>query len=409
MALPSLFIPNTALLVLGLGLNCTIGYGTVFYSFSLMSLELETAFSWPAEFIYGIYSLGILLSGIAAPFIGRYLDRWGVRYLMSVGSLLVALSFFGLATMSTKTEFVIYLLLMEVFSVLVLYESAFVALAHAAGQRARLPITQITLIAGFASTIFWPLISWMLSYMDWRSVYWILGVMHVIICLPLHIFLLVKVKKPTIDTQCNTDAQQKNVQNTQDFIERFSLSPIKVEILISIAFGFVAFCFTGLQIHLFGIMQALSVTDKLALLAGVLVGPFQVVSRAADMLLGQKLNPVYLGILSIASMLLGVLLLMSSIISAYTVLIFAVAFGFGQGLTSIVRGAVPLYIFGEHNYGTITGRMNGIRMIMTALAPVSFSLIMGWFGVLQVLTMMLVGMLISAAILYRLRGNETVA
>ena len=199
------FIPGTRALVLGLGLNCTIGYGTVFYSFSLMSLQIEDVFGWSSEFIYGIYSLGVLLSGLIAPVIGRYLDRYGVRYLMSAGSIIVAISFFGLATMSNQWEYILWLLLMEVFSILVVYESAFVALTHAARTQARLPITQITLMAGFASTIFWPLISWLLSIVDWRTVYIILALLHIVVCFPVHFWVLKILKMPSND--------QKNTAN----------------------------------------------------------------------------------------------------------------------------------------------------------------------------------------------------
>lgn len=383
-------------LVLGLGLNCTIGYGTVFYSFSLMSLQLENTFGWSSEFIYGIYSLGILFSGLAAPFIGAYLDRWGVRYLMSFGSIVVALSFFGLATIENQWEYILWLLLMEIASILVLYESAFVALTHAAGKKARLPITQITLMAGFASTIFWPLISWLLSITDWRMVYIIIGLLHLFICLPVHFILLKNCKRLVIEKP-HADATT-NQQITKNPLWR-------IELMLSIAFGGVAFCITGLQIHIFGMMAELQISEQLAVLAGVLIGPSQVVSRFADMLLGQRINPVYLAILSVSSMLLGMFMLLGSIISPYTVLLFAIAFGLGQGMTYIIRGAVPLYIFGPDNFGAITGRMNGVRMVLTAIAPVSLAMAIKWLGAEQSLLLLMLGMLASIFLLYSVKHS----
>jgi MFS family permease len=148
----SWFIPNTLPLVLGLGVNCTIGYGTVYYSFSLMSLEIENHFGWSSEFIFGIYSLGILLSGLVAPIIGRYLDLWGARYLMSFGSLAVACCFLGLSQMNSPLEFIFFLLLIEILLTLIVYESAFVALTQVAGKKARLPIQKKLIACRFISS-----------------------------------------------------------------------------------------------------------------------------------------------------------------------------------------------------------------------------------------------------------------
>ncbi len=318
-----IFVTNTLFLVLGLGLTCTIGYGTVYYSFSLMSLEIEQAFGWSSEFIFGCYSLGIFLSGLAAPVIGRYLDLWGAPYLMSAGSLVVALCFLGLSQMDSRFEFIFFLLLMEVLLTLIVYESAFVAITHAVGQQARLPITQITLMAGFASTIFWPLISWLLTITDWRSTYLILGAMHILICLPIHFLLL---KSASSGRNANKEDKGKKV------------APItKVEVMVAIALGVVAFCISGIHVHLFNILSALSVTDKIAVLVGVLLGPMQVVSRLIDLLFAQRYNPIYLGIISISCMLLGVVFLLFAFVGLQAVVLFSLAFGLGQGLTYITR------------------------------------------------------------------------
>lgn len=399
------FTKKDYLLIIGLGISCTIGYGTLFYSFSLLSLEFEKTFSWSSEFIYGIYSLGILLSGIAAPFIGHRLDRLGVYRPMAVGSFVVAMSFYCLSLVETKAQFIAALLLMEIASILVLYESAFVALTHYFGQKARSAITQITLIAGFASTIFWPLISYLLSISDWRVIYIFMALLHLLVCLPLHIFLLKPIQRPTkkIDKRVSDNIDvQKNIKEKSDRQKNR-----KLEAILSISIGSMAFCIAGLQIHLFGIMSSLQFSEKLAVIVGSLIGPSQVIARFADLLLGKLIQPINLGIISIGSMALG---LAALIFSAYfmplTILLFAIFFGFGQGLTYIVRGTIPLYLFGPNSYGAITGRINGLRMIMTALAPISFSIIIEAFGSIPLLTLLCFIMLISIGLLHYLKTTS---
>ncbi len=381
-------------LVVALGINCTIGYGTLLYSFSLLALEIEKEFLWSSEFIYGVYSLGLLLGGVLAPFLGKALDRWGVRIPMSLGSLLMALCLIGLSMMDGRISFMFFLLLLEALSMLVLYEAAFVALAHVAGQSARLPITHITLMAGFASTIFWPFISWLLTWMNWREVYLVFALLHLAVCLPLHAFVLQRGRPQNKHVGVSTDADKSRPTIRW-----------KAEIILSLSVGLVAFCVNGLQIHLFSLLASLQVSHVIAVFAGALIGPFQVVSRIADMLLVKKINVVLLGVLSSLSMLVGILLLLITPWgSAYSILVFAAFFGLGQGLTYIVRGAIPLYLFGEKNYGSITGRINGVRMIMTAISPISFSLGMEYMGVPQTLVLVCVCLFVSAILLYVLQA-----
>ena len=380
--------------MLGLGLNCTIGYGTLFYSFSLLSIELEQAFGWSKAFIYGVYSLGILLSGLASPFIGKALDKFNTRAPMTLGSFLITIILLCLSLIQTQWQFVLSLLLMEVVSLLVLYESAFVALSHFRGQQARLPISQITLMAGFASTIFWPLVAWLIEISDWRVTYQVMALMHLCICLPIHFFLLKPIVSPNIEQQISrkVSAQPSNGSKNYHW---------KIELLLAFAFGLVAFCIAGMQLHLFSIMSSLQLPETLALLAGVLIGPCQVASRLAEVFFGRLINPIMLAIVSMLAMLIGVFALyLSGVISSELVFIFAAGFGAGQGLSYIVRGAVPLYLFGEGNYGAITGRINGIRMVMTAAAPVSFAIIISLFDVITVLGLVSLLMVLSILLLF---------
>jgi MFS family permease len=437
-------------LVICLGINCTIGYGTLLYSFSLLSLEIEESFGWSTAFIYGVYSLGILLGGIAAPFLGKALDRYGAQYLMAAGSLIMACCLYGLSIFNSKIEFVVYLLLLEVLSILVLYESAFVAIVKAIPTKkyktqthtqtknsdgslvtkikesTRLSITQITLMAGFASTIFWPLIAYLLSITHWRDVYVMMSLLHLMVCFPLHLYCLrappkshldkVKKNNDKIDSKRLLDSVEErsikeDLVEEKSFVKKLRISgqQWKTELLLALSFGGVAFCVNGLQIHIFSIMKMLTVEHGLAVLAGSLIGPFQVVSRLIDICLSSRITPIFLGALSTICMLCGLFFLVSaSVISGYAVLLFAIFFGMGQGLTNIVRGSIPFYLFGDKHYGEITGRINGVRIIMTAIAPLSLSMLMNHTSVEVVLMLLSICLSISLWILICLRNRQRV-
>ncbi len=377
-------------LVFGLGITCTIGYATVLYSFSLLSIEIEKAFNWTNEFIFGVYSLGVFLTGLVATYVGRLIDRQGARLPMCMGSILVSLSFFGLSIMDSKVEFVFFMLTLEVVSILVIYESAFVALTQSMGQEARKAISQITLIAGFASTIAWPLISELLKYTDWRGVYVCMALLHICVCLPIH-WLVVK---PIVSHKYR---HKPDSQVTHDIgVGRDRVT----EVLIAVALGLAAFTVVGLQIHLFVIFDHLHVSERIAIIAGALIGPFQVISRLTDMFLTRYITAYHVGLISISAMTIGLMFLIATqAITPLSALLFAIFFGIGQGLTNIVRGALPLQFFGVSGYGKITGRMNKYRLFLTALAPISFAYVIDRVGVLALIICLIAVCIVSAGLL----------
>ena len=175
---------------------------------------------------------------------------------------------------------------------------------------------------------------------------------------------------------------------------------------MALSFGGVAFCTSGLHIHLFTIMHALSIHDALAVLAGSLIGPFQVVSRVMDIFLARRITPILLGAISIMLMVCGFFFLLIAAVSSYTVLLFAIFFGLGQGLTYIVRGSIPLYLFGHSHYGAITGRINGIRIIMTAIAPVSVAMLIDNTAIEGVILLLSICMAGSLWLLVYLRNQQ---
>lgn len=375
---------HTWALVLGLGVTCTIGYGTVFYSFSLLSIEIENSFGWPKSFVFGVYSLGVFATGLIAARVGKILDRYGARIPMSVGSVLVAISLLGLSHMESKLEYIAFMLMLESISILVIYESAFVAITQRKGDEARKSISQITLMAGFASTLFWPLISTLLNHIDWRGVYTIMALMHLAVCLPLHYFVLDEIR-PTHPE--NSSNRPESAQAGQDH---------GTEYLLAFGLGLAAFCVTGFQVQIFAIFNELEVSEKIAIAAGALIGPFQVLARLIELVLGRHINAYHLGLLSSGAMALGLLCaVLTQLLSPHMAMLFAVFFGIGQGLTNIVRGALPIQLFGAQHYGAITGRLNRIRLLMIAVAPVSFAFVIEAVGVRSLLCILIASCLFS--------------
>jgi MFS family permease len=362
-------------------------YGTLFYSISLLSAKIQQTFQWPSAFIFGVFSLGLLCGGLLAPLLGRRMDRFGARYLMVAGSFFIGLGLFALAHAQGKVTFFLAVIFIESISALVLYESAFVALAQFAGRRAGVLITQITLIAGFASSLFWPLIAWLLTWLDWRQTYMVLAALHLCICLPIHwrvLRFLPLPEKVTMHIKCDTT-------NFTHVIAPHA----RTKWLLALAFGVGAYAITALQIHLFGLLAGLGISQYQAVAVGVLIGPAQVAARVADLALSPYVTPIITGLFSIVMMGTGIFCLLYVPTLPWLLTVFAILFGVGQGLTSIVRGTIPLYLFGAKGYGGLSGQLNGVRMALTAAAPLSFALIIEYSGSLVAVSVLVALMLIS--------------
>lgn len=391
--LQNIFVEGTFKSVIGLGVTTTIGYGTLFYSFTIMSTQIQNEFSWSKTFLFGIFSLGILLGGLIAPKVGKLLDQHGARLIMTIGSFLSFLGLYNLSLIQNEWHYIFAILFLEIVSTLVLYESAFVAFSQLAGNKARTPIIQITLIAGFASTIFWPLISYLLTVVNWREVYVILGLFHIFIAMPLHYFVL----KPNLlinnelKNSINGLPNSLNIVGTKRKITKYYLIVI---------FSLVTIPITAMQTHFMGLLQEFGFEMATAVLLGAIIGPSQVVARVIEIFFSRKVSPMTSALYSIFVLLVGLFALIISNFNYIFAFIFVILYGAGQGLVTVIRGSLPLYLFGKNGYGEITGELNLYKNIVVATVPFGFALIIDNLGAHFAVFILILVSTISFILLY---------
>ncbi len=394
-----IFVKGTVKSVIGLGATTTIGYGTLFYSFTIMSTQIQNEFGWSKSFLFGIFSLGILLGGLLAPIVGKLLDHHGARIIMTIGSFLCFLGLFGISFIENKWEYIASILFLEVVSTLVLYESAFVAFSQLAGEKARTPITQITLIAGFASTIFWPLITYLLTLTTWREVYIILGIFHICIAMPIHYFVL----KPNL--LIDNNAKEKSINNFSYTLNLKGKKQKEGEFFLILIFSLIAIPVTVIQTHFIGLLNEFGFELASAVILGAFIGPAQVVSRIIEIIFSKRVTPLESGLYSILVLSIGLGALIFSGFSYYFALSFVLFYGAGQGLIAVIRGSIPLYLFGIEGFGKITGKINLYRNIVVATVPFGFALILDTFGGYVGVLLLIMVSVISLILLYVLNQN----
>jgi hypothetical protein len=362
-------VPIAAILVLGV--TQIIGYGTLYYSFSLLAPGMATSLAWPMEWVFGAFSVALLVGGLTAPWLGRLIDRFGAGRVMVLGSALAALALLGCAMAPGRTVFVLAVVVIEVAANFVQYGAAFALLVQIRPQVAQRSITYLTLIAGFASTIFWPVTSFLTAHLSWQQVYIVFALLNFFVCLPLHGWL----------------AFGARAGRQADAPAPAPLAGLLHPDLRALGFGLMlaGFCLQSLVsaavlVHMVPLLSGLGLGASAALV-GTLFGPSQVMSRLVNMLFGRRLSPINLAVLSAVLIPAGVAILVATAPSTVGAMGFAVIFGMGNGLFSIVAGTLPLTLFGSDGYGSRQGKLMSARLILAAVAPFVLALGMERFGI----------------------------
>lgn len=378
----------------------TIGYGTLFYSFPVLAPEIAKAFGWSRDFVFGAFSIGLFAGAFGAPLAGRLLDHFGGRIVLSAGSLCAALALAAFSRIDSAVTFIVGIVLTQIIAGFVQYEAGFAAVAQRVGVDARRPITLITLVAGFSSTIFWPLIEWLLTITDWRSVYLILGVMNLVIALPLHAFALGSYT-PAADGDMRGEAVPRVALANAPV--RTTVPRRQAMLLMATAFATSGFLVSAVQTQFLGILTGSGMAGAAAVAVGALIGPAQVGARIVDMAVGGRFSAILTGMISILCMGVGVGALFFVSAGPAVAYGFAVAYGAGQGLNYIMRGIVPLQVFGAEGYGRVTGDLSSARLVASSAAPWLIAFLMEQAGVDAALLLLVLISLASLAALILLQ------
>ena len=285
-------IPAAA--VWGLGLTQIVGYGTIFYSFSILAPAMARDFGWPEQWMFGALSVSLLVSGMLAPTAGRLADRYGAARVMSVGSVAAALSLLACAGAPGPISFAAALVAMQIATCFIFYSTAFVVIVQLGDRGATRSITHLTLIAGFASTLFWPITTWLHAQLSWREVY-------VAVCvfepgaLPSDPSVVDAVARgPTPDLSRRLRRRLA--------LRRSSIVPDKRTQAMVFALMLAGFAVEGLilsavLIHMVPLMTTLGLGTA-GLIVSTLFGPAQVASRFVNMLFGGRLPQRWLAVIA---------------------------------------------------------------------------------------------------------------
>ena len=322
----------------------------------------------PASKVYAAFSAALIIAALTAPLAGRCVDAWGGKRVLAASNIWFALSLVFLSQAQSALGLFLAWASLGVAMGAGLYDMAFAALVRSRGSAAPSIIAGITLLAGLASTVGWPISHYLLLHFGWRHALLAWAGVHLLLALPLNLSLVLpmqpdggKIPEPDADAPRATEKNK-----------------IPAMAALALAFVFSSFCSGAMAGHMPGLLQLFGVSAAASILAGMAFGPAQVSARLLYLFALQRLQPIATALLAVCAMPLGAVLLILSGPGAAPLV--GVTHGFGNGIMSIIKGTLPLSIFGERGYGRRQGLLFLPAGIAQALAPFLFSLCLDSLG-----------------------------
>ncbi|HTC97008.1 MAG TPA: MFS transporter [Bradyrhizobium sp.] len=350
--------------ILALGTTQTLAWASSVYLPALVADPIAHDLGISANWIFGAYSGALVIAGLLGPRIGRQIDRIGGRPVLSFSNLMLAGGLALLAFTQSIPVLVAAWVLLGVGMGYGLYDAAFGALGRIYGEAARGAITGITLMAGFASTIGWPLTAYGLAHIGWRDTCLAWAAAHIVIGLPLNLLMLPRVP----------DAKAATKDEPKPHI------PIdRTMALLALAFALVWIVTGAMAAQFPRILEAAGASHLEAVAAGALIGPAQVLARVVEISFLSRYHPIVSARLAFVMHPIGALI-MALAGGGAAASVFAIFHGAGNGVITIARGTLPLAIFGPRNFGYRLGLLGAPARMAQAPAPLIFGLLIDWMG-----------------------------
>jgi MFS family permease len=340
-----------------------LSWGTLYYAFSLFVVPMQESLGWSRALLNGALSLGLLSSGVVAFPVGTWMDRHGGRGVMTLGSLAAGLLLLAWAQVHTPWAFYLLWVFIGATMAGVLYEPAFTVITAVFGPDARRGITALTLVAGFASTVFMPLTQILIDAMGWRQTLLVLGGLNLLVCLPLHALCV-----PSPPASPSPEATQEEPSAAH---ERRAL--LRSRVFLGLAFWFTAYnaAQTAFIFQFVPLLTAWGVETAVILTSVALIGPMQVAGRVVLMLWSARLATREMG-LAVTVLLPAALLVLLCLPPTFLWLgLVATLYGAGNGIMTIVRGIAVSEYLGRRHYGAMNGALTVPTTVARALAPVA--------------------------------------
>jgi MFS family permease len=350
--------------VIALGTSQTLAWASSYYLPAILADPISAGIGVPRSWVFAAFSASLLIAAASGPYVGRVIDRYGGRGVLTLSAVVLAAGLLVLAAATGPFSLFGAWALLGIGMALGLYDAAFAALTTFYGRNAGGAITGITLFAGFASTVGWPFSTLLNNVLGWRETCLVWAALNLLISLPLNHFLLPLPQQPAHARQASE--------------ARVSWKPYKEMFLLAYVFAAAWFVTGSMAAHLPRLLETAGATPLQAIAAAALMGPAQVAARLVEFFVLRRKHPLVSARIAASLHPLGAAAL--AVLGPPGAPVFAALYGAGNGLLTIARGNVPLAVFGPSGYGERTGLLGAPARAVQAFAPLVFGILLDRMG-----------------------------
>ena len=347
-----------------LGITQILLWGGSYFFMAVLANPVALSTNWSKAWIVGALSIAILISGLPAPYVGRLIRRHGGKPVLIAGSVILAIGLMVVACAYSLPMFLLGWTVIGAGMAASLYDPLFSAVGQTYGKEARGALTQITLISGFAITLCWPASNFLVQTVGWRGTCLAYAAVEILVVVPLFAWAI----------PSHVNANEAAALCHEATI--VTTTPRGLHLLAA-SFTVASMIMTAVSVELLMLLEQRGITTEHAVALGALIGPAQVIARGLEGMFGKHAHPYWSLLASAVCGLVGLLLLALTPSFAWLAIIL---YGAGNGMRTIVRGTLPLALYGRDEYATVMGRLARPPLIGQALTPLAAGLVIEHLG-----------------------------
>jgi len=347
-------------MIAALSATQTVGYGVLYYSFSVFLAPIAATLHTTVTAVAGALTVSVIVTGVAGIPIGRWIDQHGGKHLMVCGSVLGAAAVAAWSQVHNTTGLYLVFAAIGLSSAMVLYEPAFAVVIQTVPEHHRTrAILAVTIVAGFASSIFIPLTGLLNAYLGWRHALLVLAAAYLAVAVPLHALSLPAVQR--------RHTPRRTPAATTGSLQR-ALTDRAFWLLLT------AFASQGAAVAVIGVLLVtylvrLGHTPLFAATVAGLLGILSVTGRLLTTSLRRHLSLTAITAIVFALQAAGAATLPWTGPTTLGAVISVTAIGLGFGVATIARPAVLADRYPINAYGRISGAMATPMNLAKATAP----------------------------------------
>lgn len=363
---PEALKPSRPVVIIALGITQILAWGSTFYLLAVLAPVIVAETGWSTPFVVAGLTLGLVAASLVSPRVGRAVEATGGRPVLAGSALVMAAGLALLGLAGTQAHYLAAWLVIGAGMGAGLYDAAFATLGRLYGASARSAITAVTLFGGFASTVGWPLSALLVETLGWRGACFAYAAMHLLVIAPIHLVCIPRRPGPSpvalpaaTATGSATRTPAPDAKPAGDRLLRLTLAA-------SLTIGWLPTAVVA--VHLIALLQARDLALAAAVALAALVGPAQVGARVVEAAIGRRFHPIWTAAVSALLTFFGVAVLALG----WPILPAAlICYGAGIGIRAIVKGTLPLALFGPHGYAALMGWLALPQLFVAALAPLA--------------------------------------